>query len=109
MPKDRIRGETWWLYLLECKGGVLYTGIAKDVDARFAAHLNGSGAIFTRMNPPVRILAKVALTSRGEALRAEYALKQKSRAEKLRWCTSCLAGAFGEAALAAPRMLSRRR
>jgi predicted GIY-YIG superfamily endonuclease len=29
---------TWWLYVLECRGGVLYTGIARDVDAeRFIA------------------------------------------------------------------------
>lgn len=84
--------ETWWLYVLECKTGVLYTGIAKDVDARFAAHVDGNGAMFTRLNPPVRILAKVAIATRGEALRAEYALKQRSRAEKLRWCESGLEG-----------------
>jgi len=78
--------ETWWLYVLECRGGVLYTGIAKDVDARFAAHVKGTGAMFTRSNKPVRILAKVAMATRGEALRAEYALKQMPRAEKLRWC-----------------------
>ena len=78
--------ETWWLYVLECRGGVLYTGIAKDVESRFAAHLKGSGAKFTRLNKPVRILASVAIPTRGQALRAEYALKQMSRAEKLQWC-----------------------
>ncbi len=56
--------ETWWLYLLECHGGVLYTGIAKDVDARFAAHLNGTGAIFTRLNRPLRILAKATMATK---------------------------------------------
>jgi putative endonuclease len=79
---------TWWLYVLECRGGVLYTGVAKDVDARFDAHVRGKGAIFTRMNRPVRILARALMATRGEALRAEYALKQMSRAEKLRWCAS---------------------
>lgn len=81
---------SWWLYVLECRGGVLYTGIAKDVDARFAAHANGTGASFTRLNPPVRVLAKAPLPTRGEALRAEYALKQVARNEKLRWCTDGL-------------------
>ena len=46
--------DPWWLYVLECRGGVLYTGIAKDVDARFEVHVKGAGAIFTRLNPPVR-------------------------------------------------------
>lgn len=69
---------------------MLYTGIAKDVDARFAAHANGTGASFTRLNPPVRVLAKAPLPTRGEALRAEYALKQVARNEKLRWCTDGL-------------------
>jgi putative endonuclease len=77
---------TWWLYVLECRGGILYTGIAKDVDARFRAHVEGTGARFTRMNPPLRILGRAAVATRGEALRAEYAFKQASRAAKLRWC-----------------------
>jgi putative endonuclease len=81
---------TWWLYVLECRGGVLYTGIAKDVDARFAAHLAGAGAIFTRLNPPLRILAKASLPTRSAALRAEYAFKQASRADKLEWCANGL-------------------
>jgi len=46
MPSPVPSNGTWWLYVLECHGGVLYTGIAKDVDARFAAHLDGTGAIF---------------------------------------------------------------
>jgi putative endonuclease len=69
---------------------MLYTGIAKDVDTRIEAHTNGTGAMFTRLNRPVRILAKVSLATKGEALRAEYALKQLSRADKLRWCTEGL-------------------
>jgi putative endonuclease len=80
------RTTTWWLYVLECHGGVLYTGIAKNVEARFAAHVKGIGAMFTRLNRPVRILGKVAMITKGEALRVEYALKQLSRADKLRWC-----------------------
>jgi len=82
--------ETWWLYVLECQGGILYTGIAKDVDARFAAHLSGTGAIFTRLNPPLRILAKLTMPTKSAALRAEYAFKQASRADKLQWCATGL-------------------
>src|SRR5918994_2803327 len=82
--------ESWWLYVLECTGGVLYTGIAKDVDARFEAHVKGTGAIFTRLNRPVRILSKAIMATKGEALRAEYAFKQVSRADKLQWCATGL-------------------
>ena len=77
---------TWWLYVLECESGLLYTGIAKDVDTRFEAHRNGDGAMFTRLNRPVRVLGKALLATRSEALRAEFALKKLSRAAKLEWC-----------------------
>jgi len=84
------RTEPWWLYVLECRGGILYTGIARDVDARFAAHLAGTGASFTRLNPPLRILARASLPNRSAALRAEHAFKQASRADKLQWCATGL-------------------
>jgi putative endonuclease len=83
-------GESWWLYVLECRGGVLYTGIAKDVEARFVSHLAGDGAKFTRLNRPVRILGRALLATKGQALRAELALKKLKRAEKLRWCAEGL-------------------
>ena len=88
MPASRA--AKWWLYVLECHSGLLYTGIAKDVDARFKAHLNGKGAKFTRLNRPVAILGRTPLKTKGQALRVEYALKQLSRADKLRWCAAGL-------------------
>ena len=81
---------SWWLYVLECQGGVLYTGIAKDVDTRFAAHLKGAGARFTRMKRPLRILGRAAVATKAQALRAELALKKLPRAHKLRWCAEGL-------------------
>lgn len=84
--------ESWWLYVLECQSGVLYSGIAKDVDSRFEAHRNGGGAMFTRLNRPVRILGRALLATKGEALRAEFALKKLTRAGKLQWCAKGLEG-----------------
>lgn len=84
------RKERWWVYILECHSGVLYTGIAKDVEARFEAHVNGKGAMFTRLNRPIRVLSKARLNTKGAALSAEYALKQLSRADKLEWCAAGL-------------------
>ena len=88
---------SWWLYVLECQGGVLYTGIAKDVDTRFEAHRRGDGAMFTRLNRPVRVVGRVMLATKGQALRAEFALKKLSRNAKLQWCTRGL-DAFVEGA-----------
>lgn len=75
----------WWLYLLVCRDGRTYAGIATDVAARFAAHCGGKGAKFTRSNPPVRVLGSRAFASRSEALKAEAALKKLARTEKLAW------------------------
>jgi putative endonuclease len=77
--------NTWWLYLLECVGERLYAGIAIDVSARFELHRSGKGAKFTRANPPKALLAAQPFESRGDALRAEYALKQLKRDAKLNW------------------------
>jgi len=77
--------KTWWLYLLDCRGGRLYAGIALDVEARFELHVSGKGAKFTRANPPRRMLAAQSFPSRSAALKAEYALKQLDRAAKLAW------------------------
>ena len=51
-----ISDKTWFIYLLECADGSLYTGIAVDVAARFAAHQSGQGARYTRSHKPVRLL-----------------------------------------------------
>lgn len=73
----------WFLYLLECADGSLYTGVAVDVEARFIKHVLGLGAAYTRSHPPLRVLACRCCSSRGEALREEYALKQLARESKL--------------------------
>ena len=40
--------KTWYLYLIECQDGSIYTGITVDVIARYEAHQNGSGALISR-------------------------------------------------------------
>ena len=73
----------YWLYLLECEGGVYYAGIALDVEHRFFQHVFGRGARFTRARPPLRVLAAREYANKGEALRAELELKALPRAGKL--------------------------
>ncbi len=77
--------QSWWVYLLVCRDGRTYTGIATDVAARFAAHSSGKGAKFTRSNPPVRVLGTRAFATKSAALKAEAALKKLDRPQKLAW------------------------
>ncbi len=75
----------WCLYLLECRNGSYYCGITNNLEARFAAHLAGRGARYTRAHPPLRILGSRSYPDRASASRAEWALKQLPRAAKLAW------------------------
>lgn len=75
----------WFLYLLECRDGSYYAGIATDVQARFRAHQTGKGARYTRSRPPLRILGTRAYADRAAASRAEWQIKQLPRERKLAW------------------------
>ena len=86
MARERTE-VTWWVYMIACRGGRLYTGTAKDPQARFRVHREGRGAAFTRANPPLVLLRCVPHGTRSEACRAEWALKRLSRAGKLAWAT----------------------
>lgn len=72
----------WFLYLLECSDGSVYTGIAVDVQARFDKHLSGAGARYTRSRKPVQVLASFELADRSSASRAEYWVKRLLPVEK---------------------------
>jgi putative endonuclease len=74
----------WYLYLLECRNGALYAGITTDLEARYAKHASGKGAKYTRANPPLRLIGSKAFADRSSAAKAEYALKQLPRDEKVR-------------------------
>lgn len=73
MPPDV--GANWFVYLLECQNGRLYTGITTDLARRFAQHASGKGAAFTRRNPPKAMLAAQPCSGRSEASRIECAVK----------------------------------
>jgi len=77
--------ECWWVYLLACRDGRTYAGIATDVAARFEKHSLGKGAKFTRSNPPVRVLGTQAFATKSEAMKAEAALKKLDRPARLAW------------------------
>jgi putative endonuclease len=76
-PVDR-----WFVYLVRCRDGSLYTGIARDVKARIAQHDAGRGARYTRGRGPLQLCAKRRCTSKSEALKLEHAIKRLTAAQK---------------------------
>ena len=75
----------WYVYLVQCADGTLYCGITTDVSRRLAQHdgMLPGGARYTQSRRPVKLLATKPCTGRSEALRLEYAVKQRPQAQKL--------------------------
>ncbi len=72
----------WYVYILRCGDGTLYTGITDDVPRRLAAHRAGKGAKYTRGRGPLEVVYTEQVPDRSAALRRESAVKKLSRAEK---------------------------
>ena len=83
-----MSSRPWFLYLIECTDGSIYTGIAVDVAARYAAHCAGKGARYTRSHPPLRLLGYEAHPDRSSASQAEYRIKQMTPTEKRRYAAN---------------------
>jgi putative endonuclease len=79
---DPATGD-WSVYIAACADGSLYTGIARDLPARMAAHNAGTGARYTRGRRPVALVYSEAAADRSAASRRESALKRLTRAAKL--------------------------
>lgn len=73
----------WYLYILRCGDGSLYTGITTDVDKRFAAHTSGKGAKYTRGRQPLELVYREVCGSHSDALKRELQVKALPRSEKL--------------------------
>ncbi|WP_354685298.1 GIY-YIG nuclease family protein [Cupriavidus necator] len=82
MPDDCA----WYLYLLECSGDSIYTGITTDVARRFAEHVSGKGAKYTRSRKPIRVMGQLRFDTKSDALKAEIEIKRMSSAQKRAFC-----------------------
>lgn len=80
MKKGRKR--EWSVYVLRCGDGTLYTGIAKDVDARIKQHGKGKGAAYTRTHLPVELVYRENSLTRSQALIREAKIKRLPRPKK---------------------------
>lgn len=83
---EETAAPSWWLYLIECANGSIYTGITTDVAARYAKHAAGKGAKYTRANPPLRILTTIQCADHSDALKTEHAIKKMTAAQKRDFC-----------------------
>lgn len=78
--------KKWFVYILRCGDGSLYTGVSDDVPRRLAAHQAGRGAKYTRGRGPLELLYTEEQPNHGAALRREMRIKALTRREKLALC-----------------------
>jgi len=74
----------YYVYILRCGDGSLYTGYTDDVARRLHVHQSGKGAKYTRSRLPVELAHQEELPDKSAALRREAEIKKMTRAQKLR-------------------------
>lgn len=72
----------WYLYMLRCGDGSLYTGITTDVEKRLQAHRSGKGAKYTRGRGPLTLVYRETCGDHSQALKRELTVKALTRQEK---------------------------
>ena len=73
---------SWFVYILKCGDGTLYTGITNDLARREAQHNSGTASRYTRSRRPVKIIYQEPCRNRSAALKKEYAVKSLTRKGK---------------------------
>ena len=86
MPNSKalVPMSDWYLYLIRCRDGTLYTGISTDVDRRFAQH-QGAGntaSKYLKGRGPLSLVFQENLGSKSMALKVERRVKRMSKARK---------------------------
>ena len=72
----------WYIYLIRCRDGSLYTGITTDVARRLDAHRKGSGASYLRGRAPLKLVFQRKLGDRSLALAVEHRVKRLTKVKK---------------------------
>ena len=75
--------EHWFVYILRCADGTLYTGVTLDLDRRCRQHNAGTASRYTRSRLPTMLIYREQQNGRGAALKREVAIKRLTRPEKL--------------------------
>jgi putative endonuclease len=74
----------WYVYILQCSDGTMYTGSTNDIDARVGKHNEGKGAKYTKSRRPVKLVYYEQHPSKSRAMKRECAIKQLRRDEKIK-------------------------
>lgn len=80
-----VKNPMWYVYILECADGTLYTGITTDLERRVVEHNESKlGAKYTRARRPVKLVYSSEKADKSEASKEEYRIKSLTRKEKMR-------------------------
>lgn len=73
---------TYFVYMLLCADNSFYLGTTNDIDKRFAKHVAGRGASYTRSHKPVRVVYQEQVADKSSALKREHELKTLTHKQK---------------------------
>lgn len=73
----------YFIYILKCSDGTLYTGYTNNLEKRIEAHNDGKGAKYTRSRRPVEMVYSEKFRSKSKALKREWEIKKMERVDKL--------------------------
>lgn len=74
----------WFVYILLCKDGSLYTGVSNNLEKRFLDHKNGKGGHYTKSHKPVKLIYQEQSPTQSEALKRERQIKGWNREKKIK-------------------------
>lgn len=83
MKQRDPKPKPWFVYLLRCANGCLYTGITTDVEKRLAVHNAGKGSAYVRAHRPAKLVAFTESKTRSASSVLEYSVKSLTRAQKI--------------------------
>jgi len=95
-PATSYNQRVFFVYMVRCADGTLYTGLARDPHARVKVHNSGKGAKYTRARLPVALVYVEPCASLSVALKRERQLKPWKRARKEALIGSSIAGISGD-------------
>ena len=79
-----MENKNWFVYILLCVDGTLYTGITNDIKKRLLAHEKGKGAKYTKGRGPFKLIYKDRLNTLSLALKEEIKIKKLTKIQKLK-------------------------
>lgn len=80
--RSDVMSRPWFVYVVRCADGTLYTGITTDLARRMAAHDVGTGAKYTRGRGPIELVWSRRMKTGTLARKLEAAIKRRSKTEK---------------------------